>query len=63
MVVKYNSDTCKIISRENNKSGTEVDLPCKNKWNWSSLETKDVAEDSISDYIRKIDVGGLAFCM
>ena len=47
MVVKYNSDTCKIISRQNNKSGREVDLACKNKWNWSSLETKDVAEDSI----------------
>ena len=47
MVVKYNSETCKRISRENNKSGREVDLACKNKWNWSSLETKDVAEDSI----------------
>ena len=61
MEVKYNSDTYKIISWENNKSGTEVYLACKNKWNWSWLEEKDVNEDFISDYITKIDASDLAF--
>ena len=63
MEVKYNSGTYKIISRENNKSGREVDLACKNKWNWSWLGEKDVNEHFISDYIRKIDASGLAFCI
>ena len=52
-----------IISWENNKSGREVDLPCKNKWNWSWLEEKDVNVDFILDYIRKIDASGLASCI
>ena len=62
--VKYNSDTYKIISQENNKSRREVDAGCKNEnwsWNWSWLE--DVSGDFISDYIRKIDASGLAFCI
>ena len=46
-----------------NKSGREVDLPCKNKWNWSWLEEKDVNVDFILDYIRKIDASGLASCI
>ena len=62
MEVKYNSDTYKIISQENNKSGREVDAGCKNKWNWSWLE-EDVNGDFILDYIRKIDASGLAFCI
>ena len=32
MEVKYNSDTYKIMSQENNKSGREVDVACKTKW-------------------------------
>ena len=52
MEVKYNSDTYKI-SRENNKNGREVDVACKDKWNWSWLEGKDVNGDFISDYIRR----------
>ena len=63
MEVKYNSDTYKIISRENNKSGREVDVAYKNKWNWSWLEEKDVNGDFILDYIRKMDASGLAFCI
>ena len=62
MEVKYNSDTYKIISQENNKSGREVDTGCKNKWNWWWLE-EDVNGDFILDYIRKIDASGLAFCI
>ena len=50
-----------IISRENKKSGREVDLACKNKWNWSCLKEKDVTGDFILDYTRKIDASGLAF--
>ena len=46
-----------------NKSGNEVGVACKSKWNWSSLEEKDVNGDFISDYIRKIDASGLAFCV
>ena len=57
----YNSDIYKIISRENNKNGRELDVACKNKWNWSWLEEKDVNGDFISGYIRKIDTSGLAF--
>ena len=34
-----------------------------NKWNWSRLEEKDVSEDFILDYIRKIDASGLVFCI
>ena len=56
MEVKYNSDTYKIISRENNKNEREVDVACKNKWNWWLLEEKDVNEDFILDYIIKIVV-------
>ena len=63
MEVKYNSNTYKIISRENNKSGREVDVACKNKSNWSCLEEKDVNGDFILDYIRKIDASGIAFCI
>ena len=63
MEVKYNSDTYKIISQENNKSGRGVDVACKNKWNWSWLEDTDVNGDFILDYIRKIDTSGLAFCI
>ena len=63
MEVKYNSDTYKIISRENNKNEREVDVACKNKWNWWLLEEKDVNEDFILDYIIKIDASGLAFCI
>ena len=51
MEVKYNSDTYKIISQENNKNGREVDVACKNKWNQSRLEEKDVNGDFILDYI------------
>ena len=60
--MKYNSDTYKIISPENNKSGREEDVACKNRWSWSWLEEKDVNRDFISDCIRKIDASGLAFC-
>ena len=63
MEVKYNSDTYKVISWENNKSGKEVHLACNNKWNWSWLEEKDVNGDLILDYIRKIDASGLASCI
>ena len=63
MEVKYNSDTYKIISWENNKSGREVDVACKNRWNWSWLEEKHVNGDFILDYIRKMDASGLAFCI
>ena len=49
MEIKYNSDTYKIISRENNKSGREVDVGCKNKWNWSWLE-EDVNGDFFGLY-------------
>ena len=52
-----------MISQENNKCKREVYLACKNKWNWSWLEEKDVNGDFISDYIRKIDASGLAFCI
>ena len=63
MEVKYNSDTSKMMSQENNKIGREVDLACKNKWNWSCLEEKDVNGDFILDYIRKTDASDLAFCI
>ena len=63
MEVKYNSDTYKVISWENNKSGREVHLACNKKWNWSWLEEKDVNGDLILDYIRKIDASGLASCI
>ena len=62
MEVKYKSDTYNIISQEN-KSGREVDVACKNKWNWSQLQEKDVNGDFSLDYIRKIDASGLAFCI
>ena len=58
MEAKYNIDTYKIISWENESRG-EVDLACKKKWNSSWLE--DVNGDFISDYIRKIDGSGLTF--
>ena len=63
MEVKYNSDTYKMMSQENNKIGREVDLACKNKWNWSCLEEKYVNGDFILDYIRKTDASDLAFCI
>ena len=63
MEVKCNNDTYNIISRENNKSGREVSVACKNKWNWSQLEKKDVNGDFILGFIRKIDASGLAFCI
>ena len=63
MEVKYNSDTYKILFRENNISGRQVDVACKNKWNWPWLEEKDVNGDFISDCIRKMDASGLAFCI
>ena len=63
MEVKYNNDTYKIISRENNKSGREVNVAYENKQNWSWLEEKGVTGDFISDFIRKIDASGLAFCI
>ena len=62
MEVKHSSDTYKI-SRENSKSGREVGLACKNKWYWTWLGEKNVIEDFMSDYIRKIDASGLAFCI
>ena len=37
MEVKHIIDTYKI-SQENSKSGREVGLACKNKWDWSWLE-------------------------
>ena len=63
MEVKYYSDTYKIISWENNKSGREIDVAYANKWNRSWLEEKDVNGDFISDCIRKIDASGLVFCI
>ena len=44
LLVKYKSDTYKIISQENKKSGREVGLACKNKWNWSWLKEKMLME-------------------
>ena len=63
MEVKFNSDTYKIISWENNKSGREVHLAWKNKWNWSWLEEKDINGGYMLEYIRRIDASGLASCI
>ena len=62
MEVKHISDTYKI-SQENSKSGREVRLVCKNKWNWSWLEEKNIIEDFTSSYSRKIDASSLPFCI
>ena len=63
MEVKFNSDTYKIISWENNKSGRKVHLAWKNKWNWSWLEEKDINGGFMLEYIRRIDASGLASCI
>ena len=61
--VTSNSVTYKIINRREGEDGRKIDATCKNKWKWSWLEEKDVNGDYLSAYVRKINVGGSAFCI
>ena len=61
--VTSNSVTYKIINRRESEDARKIDATCKNKWKWSWLEEKDVNGDYLSAYVRKINVGGSAFCI
>ena len=61
--VTSNSVTYKIINRRESKDARKIDATCKNKWKWSWLEEEDVNSDYLSTYVRKINVGGSAFCI
>ena len=39
-----------------------VDAGIKNKWNWKWTEEKDCHGVFLSDYMRKINKKGIAFC-
>ena len=61
--VTSNSVTYKIINRRESEDARKIDATCKNKWKWSWLEEKDVNGNYLSAYVRKINVGGSAFCI
>ena len=39
-----------------------IEQGAKNKLKWAWLEEKDVPGDYLSDYIRKLDIAGQAYC-
>ena len=41
----------------------EIDTKVKNKFRWDWLETKDNNGTYLSDYIRKIKLSGVAYCL
>ena len=61
--ITSNSVTYKIVNRTESEDARKIDATCKNKWKWSRLEEKDVNGGYLSAYVRKINVGGSAFCI
>ena len=57
--------TCKVIERGSSSDARQIDKDggIKNKWLWSWIAEKDANGDFLSDYFRKIDVPGKAFCI
>ena len=51
----------KILERTDNLKAVEAKV--KNKWNWTWLQEKDDNGDFLSDYVRKLDRGGLIYFM
>ena len=55
--------TFKIVERNIGLDAWNViDKDVKNKWVWNWLLEKDLNNDYLSDYVRKIDQPGVAIC-
>ena len=59
--ITYNNHVYRVVLTSENAK--KIDEKVKNKWNWAWLQEKDVNGDYLSDYMRKIDACGLAFCI
>ena len=52
----------KVVQRNVGVSAKDIDSSCKNKCVWDWLSEKDVNNDYLSDYVKKVDIPGVAIC-
>ena len=52
-----------IIENNSSCSIETIDTSSKNKFSWSWLKEKDVNEDYLSKYVRKVSKDGVAMCL
>ena len=56
------SSSYKVVQRNVGVSAKDIYSSCKNKWVWDWLSEKDVNKDYLSDYVKKVDIPGVAIC-
>ena len=57
-----NSLSYKIVERNIGVSAREIDSSVNNKWVWDWLLEKDINDDYLSEYVKKVDQPGVAIC-
>lgn len=56
-------DESKFVNRSGRVNIKEIDKVVKNKFNWSWMEEKDCNNEHLSEYIRKLNEPGIAYCI